>query len=134
MTREEVINWMNQTAVECGLKLEKEEAMRGLRYHLTQTYPDRFSWDRKRDVIWATFYEDNSMTLHHPNSFQFDKEGNLRNYERSYHAGFRDCKVENLTTLLQYRGEIDKSLGDIVRAKKKLKIAELYAEGHSGIK
>lgn len=131
MTREEVINWMNQTAVETGLKLDKEDAMRGPRYHLTQTYPDRFSWDRKCEVIWATFYEDNSMTLHHPNSFQFDKDGNLRNYERSYHDGFRDCKVESLTKLLEYRGEIDKSLRDIVKAKKKLK---LYAEGHSGIK
>jgi len=134
MTREEVINWMNQTAVECGLKLETEDAMRGVRYHLTQHFKTRAGWNRGGDVPYATLYEDNSMTLHNPNSFQFDKDGYLKNFERSYHGGFRDCTKENLTVLLEYRGKIDKALGDIARAQKKLKIAELYAEGHSGLK
>jgi hypothetical protein len=134
MTREEVINWMNQTAVETGLKLDKEDAMRGPRYHLYETFKSKSTWDHRRDVLWCTFYEDDSATFHYPHDFVFDIDGNLRDYQSSYQHGFRDCKDVNLMLLLEYRKEIDKSLGDIARARKETKIAKLYAEGHSGIK
>lgn len=133
MTREEVINWMNQTAVECGLDLRKEEAMRGIRYHLSQHYKTPTGWDRSVDVPYATLYEDNSMTLHAPHDFVFKPSGELKSFERSYHGGFRNCEDEDLSVLLEYRGKIDKALGDIARAKKQLKIAELYDEGHRGL-
>ena len=134
MTREEVINWMNQTAVETGLDLVVEDATRGKRYHLYKSFPSKLTWNGRSDVLWATFYEDNSATFHYPHNFMFDVNGYLRNFQSSYQHGFRDCATEDLVTLLEYRKEIDKSLGDIARARKETKIAKLYAEGHSGIK
>lgn len=135
MTREEVISWMNQTAVECGLDLSKEQATRGTRYHLCMHFKTpRRSWCGAVDVLYATLYEDNSMTLHNPHDFVFDRYGELKDYERSYHGGFRNCEVEDLAVLLEYRGKIDKTLGDIAKAKKRLKIAELHDEGHRGLK
>lgn len=134
MTREEVINWMNQTAVETGLDLCVEDATRGPRYHLYKTFPSKKTWDGRHNVLWASFYEDNSATLRYPHDFMFDENGNLRDYTSSYLHGFKNCETEDLVTLLEYRKEIDKSLGDIARARKETKIAKLYAEGHSGIK
>lgn len=133
MTREEVINWMNQTAVECGLDLIKEDATHGVRYHLSQRFKTPTGWARYIDVPYATLYEDNSMTLHEPHGFVFRSNGELRNFERSYHGGFRNCEEEDLSVLLEYRGKIDKALSDIAGAKKQLKIAELYNEGHRGL-
>lgn len=134
MTREEVINWFNQTAVETGLDLCTEDAERGKRLHLYKTFPSKKTWNSHHNVLWATFYEDCSATLRYPHDFIFDKNGNLRDYTSSYELGFKNCETEDLVTLLEYRKKIDLSLAEMTRAKKQLKIAELYAEGHSGLK
>ena len=138
MTKDEVIAWMRQTASLSGVSFETEQAMNGTRYHLLKKVKHYDSWYKTRDVMFATFYEDGSMTLHHPHNFRFSKDDALIDYERTYAEGFNDLKDIDPEVLNNYRAYICAGAADMdkqrVLGHQERKIKQLRAERDNGLK
>lgn len=139
MTKDEVIAWMRDTASLSGLNFETEDAMNGTRYHLLKRVQKYHSWmGNMRDVMFATFYEDGSMTLHHPHNFRFSQKDELIDYERTYAEGFGDLNEIDPKVLNEYRAYVCKGAADMDKQKvlghQERKIKQLRAERDNGLK